>query len=29
MVGCRGWERDQSVHIDGVELSMMGHDRLR
>ncbi len=27
MVGCRRWNRDESFHVDGVELSIMGHDR--
>jgi hypothetical protein len=29
MVGCRRWNGDESIHVNGVEVSIMGHDRPR
>jgi hypothetical protein len=26
MVGCRRWNSDESIHVNGVEVSIMGHD---
>jgi hypothetical protein len=28
-VGCQRWNRDESFHVNGVEVSIMGHDRPR
>ena len=27
MVGCRRWNRDEIIHVSGVAVSIMGHDR--
>jgi hypothetical protein len=29
MVGCQKWNRGDSFHVNGVEVSIMGHDRPR
>jgi hypothetical protein len=29
MVGCQRWKSDESIHVNGVEVSIMGHDRPR
>src|SRR5438067_2501379 len=29
MVGCQGWNRDESIQVNGVDVSIMGHDRPR
>jgi hypothetical protein len=29
MVGCPRWNRDESIHGNGVEVSSTGHDRPR
>jgi len=27
MVGCRRWNRDESIQVNGVDVSITGHDR--
>jgi hypothetical protein len=29
MVGCQRWNSDESIHVNGVEVSIMGHERPR
>ena len=29
MVGCRRWKGEESIHVNGVDGSIMGHDRPR